>query len=220
MSRGSVRLVLTQGPIQSITATAAVRRLASAGRQLEDVLVVGGLDASDERVIAATIRCAAGGEWSSVVTVGDDDELDSALPDPGDVAEVLCVRNWQPFNVLLLSRYPNARKVSYGDGIGLIDVTDAPGALAVGEAVVALPQIDRPGAADGLEVTIVPHAELLAVVDAVRDSIPDLTAHDSELAEAARGGLLILTANLTEARMSTPHGELRQFARLAERLST
>lgn len=203
------RLVLSQGPIQSVAASAAVRFLEQDGRRRRNVLVVGGLDASDRRLVDATVRCAAGSDWDSVVTATGD------LPGREQVSEVLCVRNWQPFNVDLLSRFPEATKLIYGDGIGLIDPVPAEGSLRIEEAVVTAPQVDRIGAADGLRVQVLEPRYLRDAIDAARVGTPQLAAHDEELAEFARDGLLILTANLTEARISTPRAERAQFASLA-----
>lgn len=197
---------------------AAVRYLEGEGRNLDNVLVVGGLEVADARLVQTTLDCAAGWRWSSTHVLDEAEERWEQLPDRREVEEILCVRNWQDVNVSLFERYPEARKLCYGDGLGLVDVAEREGALRVEEAVVTLPQVDRVGAADGLRLRVIDRSFIEGAIEGVRSVSRRLVDHDAELAGFGEGGLLILTANLTEAGMATPRAEGLQFVRLAKRM--
>ena len=212
------RLVITQGPVQSLVASAVTRFLEDQGSHLQSILVAGGFASESRSLVEATLACAAWGAWKGTLHVDDavDGAIDEGLPDPAEVEEVLCVRNWQAVNERLLDRYRDAHRIAYGDGLGVIDLVRAPGQPAVDEVVAPVPQVEREGALDGLAVRMVPAAYLHESIAAVRTAEPGLVSLDDEMARYAEGGVVALTGNLTEAGLTTYPRELAHFRGLIE----
>lgn len=218
-----MRLVITQGPMQSIVATAVVRHLDRSSR-LKNVLVIGGLDAErDAPLREATLVCAAGGRWKSVIDLADQpiEELRlsarASLPPPDQIEEIVCIRNWQPINEAVIGLYPAARKVVYGDGMGLIDSVGEEAWRRIDEIVAPIPQLERRPYLGRIPVEIVARRDVADAIDAALERVPRLAAADAELARAVRGGTLVLGSNLTEAGVTTLPAELRLLRSLVGR---
>ena len=217
------RITVTQGPVQSLNAAATVGHLERSGRRCRNVLLVGGTSADvGDDLTRATIECAAGFPWDRVVEVGESGRddigklLGNDLPEAGAATELVCVRNWQTINEAAIDLFPAARRVAYGDGLGVIDLVDAGPARRMHEVVAPLPQIELRDSLEGLPLQIVPRRDVLAALAAAIGRLPGLVEADHELADFAEGGALVLTANLTEAGLTTRRAELRQFLRLVE----
>jgi hypothetical protein len=184
---------------------------------MRNVLLVGGLYTDRRKaLVRATIDCAAAVDWDHVLEAVDD--RPPPLPGGAAAAEVMCARNWQALNRAALDLHPDARRVVYGDGIGVVDTDRGSSAPQFDLAMLAIPQPELPGVLDGQPLEVIPMATLREVVDTVRAKAPGLAETDAALAEFARGGVLALLGNLTEARMTTLNGELRQARALLERV--
>jgi Alpha-2,8-polysialyltransferase (POLYST) len=143
-SRVVRRVVGTQGSIQLLAAlgaaTSHARKVHDPRCAFEDYLVIHGLfaPAGREEAFAATIRSLAEavGPWRTIVHLGPDrvEALVTAQRQDGPrgavrrlhemvgidhADELYLVRNWQFCNELLINGYRGARKICYGDGIGI-----------------------------------------------------------------------------------------------------
>ncbi|HSE96323.1 MAG TPA: hypothetical protein VLD61_10540, partial [Methylomirabilota bacterium] len=145
------RIVSGQGGIQLVTALSAVAtwsaRSGAGVADAENYLVIYDLFGPPERLdrFVAVLRRLADrlAPWTRVVHLTPEDMRALAgtlrgrgarvavrrireLVGTGAVDEIFLIRDWQLGNQLLLNAYRDARKVCYGDGIGLY-FTERPG---------------------------------------------------------------------------------------------
>ena len=218
----TTRLVVVQGPLQAIVAAATVRHLEqSGGARHRNVLVIGGLYSTRRNELEeATRNCAGAVDWDLVLTAEADDHLPPLPLEQADVAEVLCARNWQSLNREALDAFPAALRLSYGDGIGVLDTDRSPGVPQFARALLILPQPELAGVLEGQELELVPLDRLREAIAAARAAAAGLAEADHRLARFAAGGVLALLGNLTEAGATTLTSERRQARVLIGRAAT
>ena len=212
------RLVVLQGPIQALTATATCEML-DAERRLTNIALIGGLAARHERDLeVATIACAGAGVWEEFIPereAVDVAALRAIVKSCFRVVEVLCIRNWQPINEVALDAFPEARRINYGDALGLIDEMREPGRPRFELAAAVLPQPEVASIFENMPVRVVPVDYLRGAIRGVRQRSQHLARADAALAEFARGGVLLLGSYLTESRHTTLTKELDDLERRA-----
>ncbi len=225
----TVRLAVVQGPIQALTACAAIAHAERRwGAGYRNVLLFGGVLADDRSTHYAVVReaslaCVGAIEWAGLlelVKVPDVPSLRKAVATYGEVAEVICCRNWQPVNEIALSAFPKARRIVVGDGLGVIDTGLAPGEPRFHLALPIIPLPLTEDALAGTELEVVPRQRLLEMIAAARERTPGIRELDRTLAEFAHGGLLLLMNYMTEAYDATLRSEIglsRYVARSARR---
>jgi hypothetical protein len=210
----AIRLVVIQGPLNSLVASAAI---AHAERQspsgLRHVMLFGQTHAHDAAQLrAASVSCGAAIEWDRVLSgdgMREPRQLREAVGAGVRVAELWCMRNWQDLNELALRTFPDAYRVAYGDGLGVLDLkADSP--YRFHAARLAIPQPETRHSLDGVDLDVVPREALLDTIEKVRAADPALRELDSGLAEFARGGVLVLPSWFTETGIATLRGEARQ----------
>jgi hypothetical protein len=212
-----VRLVVVQGPVQALAACAAVRhaeRLWGAGHT--NVMLFGGILADDESahyeiVRQAAVDCVGAIDWAAIlefIEVSDVQSLRSAVGKHGDVAEIVCGRNWQPVNETALSAFPDARRIVVGDGLGVIDTGLVPGQPGFDVAMPVIPQPLNRDSLDETDLEVVPRDTLLEMIAVTRERSPRIRELDAALAEFAAGGILLLVNYLTESYLSTLKAEI------------
>jgi hypothetical protein len=133
------RVVVCQGPIQLVTAVTVLTQVAQERGRIDgtrDHLVIAGLwaPAGQEAGLVAAIRAMAAHLWRwssvSVLSASQVDALEHAADKRADlermmnvllsdVREVYVVREWQTLNQVVLSAFPGAHKIGYGDAIGI-----------------------------------------------------------------------------------------------------
>jgi hypothetical protein len=225
-ARAPVRLLVVQGPVQALTACAAVDHAEALWRHgYRNVMLFGGILADDHsshvRVVrAATLDCARGIELEAVldfVELPDTSALQAALLPHGTVAEIVCGRNRQRVNEIALAAFPAARRITVGDGFGVLDIDPDPIWPQFDLAMPLLPTTLRPDALGQTELVITPREAMLDMIGALRAGTPGLAAADAELAQFASGGTLMLMNYLTEAYSATLGGEIGLAVHLARR---
>ncbi|MGH2866031.1 MAG: hypothetical protein ACRDNK_00470 [Solirubrobacteraceae bacterium] len=213
----AVRLVVVQGPVQALTACAAVHHAEQLWQPgYRNVMLFGGILADDRsshvRVVrAATLDCARAIDWEAVldfVDLPDTASLQAALAPYGEVAEIVCGRNRQLVNEVSLAAFPDARRITVGDGFGVLDIDPDPIWPQFDLAMPLLPTTLRPNTLGRTELIITPREAMLAMIAALRAGAPGLLEADTELAEFASGGILMLMNYLTEAYSATLRGEI------------
>jgi hypothetical protein len=228
---GPTRLVSAPGPLQALMAASAIRHLERSGTApMRNVLVLGDLFEFDDgsevmrrrhaQLREATLACARG--IDTVIDVDGVDgpaELRERLGPGARVEQVLCMRNWGlRADLLALETFPEARRMVYGDGLGLLDVDRIPGNPRFHVAVPVIPQPVTRDTLKGIELDVVARDALVDVLESVRASDPALRAADAELAGFGRGGVLILTSYLSEIGLGTTvRGELRMAYSMVKR---
>lgn len=214
---GRVRLAVVQGPVQALAACAAIchaERLWEAG--YTNVMLFGGVLADDESthyevVRQAAVDCVGAIDWAAIVEfidVPDVQSLRSAVDKYGEVAEIVCGRNWQPVNQTALSAFPAARRIVVGDGLGVIDTGLVPGQPGFDVAMPVIPQPLNKDSLDQTDLEVVPRDTLLEMIAATRERSPRIRELDAALADFAAGGILLLVNYLTESYLSTLKGEI------------
>ncbi len=229
---GTVRLVVVQGPLQALTACAAICHAErTRDFRLPNVMLFGGILADDRSghygvVLSATMDCLHAIDLTDVIefiAVPDEESLRGAMSKHGEVAEIVCGRNWHDVNKVALGAFPEAFRIVVGDGLGVLDVDLDPAKPQFQLAMPIVPLPLTPGALDRTELEIVPREVLLDVIAIARERSPDLRELDGDLAEFARGGTLLIMNYMTEAYDATLTGEIDlavQIMRGARRTST
>jgi len=219
--------------LQALAASAAVLHLEErAPSALRNILLIGDLVhwADDgtlltqryERLKEATRACSAGVEWAATIDmrmIRSQEALRSELGSGVEVAEVLCVRDWGLHTDLLaLEAFPSARRIVYGDGLGVIDVNRDPEKPRFDLALSAIPQPTTADVLKGMELMIVSRAVFLRALDAALSQNTSIKHADEQLAEFAEHGVLVLLGALSEEGLGTTlRGETQMAYRLVKR---
>ncbi len=228
--RGGIRIVAAQGPQQLMAAIAVLRhqREMEGGGAARDFVLTGSFyssPAQNARMLAACRKIAAAAGCAGVIDAAD---LEAALRKrpaafprlakrlrerfDADSIELICVaRNGQAFNELALAAAgENARRICYGDGLGLLAldhsygerIYNPAGYISIAEAWLTAPWEGEPGRFDKLRLVTVPADFYASLLRELCREIADLRdLHDALL--AATGGMpitLALTGTLTESQ--------------------
>lgn len=224
------RLLVAQGPQQLMMGIACLQeRAVGVGQDagFEDVLLLGDFMAPE---VADDLdrMCRVIASQHTFEKVCSTHDLDSGLyrrelPLPGYFAgvlrrigclqfdELICTRNSQSLNEVVLHVYREARRIVVGDGLGVIDNNSVrfaqpvlpTGYLAVDELQAVLPIEAEPGLFGGLEMGRI---EAGRYVEAVRRGASALEVeammrrYDPEVLE--KPSVVVLMSNLTEAGYS------------------
>lgn len=137
------RLIVCQGTAQLVTALAALKQHMSKereGNESRDHLLILGLSVSKEQTIefASVIeKMASLLHAFSTISRIEDEEIENILQQSkhslkksfkklfqrlsgvSQIDEIFVVRDWQPYNIMVLSAYPTATHICYGDSIGI-----------------------------------------------------------------------------------------------------
>jgi hypothetical protein len=221
------RLLIAQGPQQLLVGLACLRQRAEdagAGVVFEDVLVLGDFMAPEVAEDVDQI-CRMLAKQHAFVNVCSTHDLDARLyrrelPLPGYFAgvlrrigchefdELICTRNTQTLNEVVMHAFGSARRITVGDGLGVIDNSSVrfaepilpTGYLAVDELQSILPIESEPGLFGGLAVGVIDAGKY---VEAVRQGAEALEVeammkrYDPEVFE--KPSVVVLMTNLTEA---------------------
>jgi len=221
------RLLIAQGPQQLLVGLACLRQRAGEvgdGVVFEDVLVLGDFMAP-EVAEEVDVTCRVLAKQHDFVKVCSTHDLDARLYRrelslPGYFAgvlrrigcrsfdELICARNTQTLNEVVMHAFGLARRITVGDGLGVIDNSSVrfaepilpTGYLAVDELQSILPIESEPGLFGGLAVGRI---EAGKYVDVVRRGAEALEVeammrrYDPEVFE--KPSVVVLLTNLTEA---------------------
>jgi hypothetical protein len=221
------RLLIAQGPQQLLVGLACLRQRAEdvgAGVDFEDVLVLGDFMAPE---VAEEVdrMCRVIASQHSFAKVCSTHDLDAGLyrrelPLPDYFAgvlrrigcrvfdELICTRNTQTLNEVVMHVFPEAKRITVGDGLGVIDNNSVrfaqpvlpTGYRAVDELQSILPIESEPGLFGGLAVGVIDPGKY---VEAVRRGAEALGVaemmrrYDAEVME--KPSVVLLMTNLTEA---------------------
>lgn len=222
------RLLIAQGPTQLLAGLSVWAwedaNAPSSGDEIENIILLGDFYAGSttERLDALCREIAAPIQPGNLISTHDLDAqfhqghmsfehyLAQVKDRIGrtDVMEVLVCRNMQVLNEAALHAFPKARKVCYGDGLGVIDINGMTwsrpihpgGYLDVDEIICLLPLEATPGVFNRVPVRMVPPEFFIQAVRAAAQRIQALDG----LARAHRTGasgdsLLVCLSNLTES---------------------
>lgn len=228
------RLITTLAPAQLINAIAVLQYRADQGEEspddYDDILLVGGLPPNNPGNPAIVDACfAVGNAWNFVQKIdmlaleaefyaGNCDfqtcvkQLRQHLNiDAFD--SIYSIRNWQLFHEVFLSAYPNAEKIVYGDGYGLLDINsyevlqpyNSDGYIQMDVAYLPQPGIEAiAGAFQSLPIHFVPFDYFERAIREVANQLPDIQTFCEEVMGLGdRPPSLILGSYVSE----TPYGK-------------
>jgi hypothetical protein len=221
------RLLIAQGPQQLFVGLACLRQRAEdagGGVDFEDMLVLGDFMAPEVAEEVDRI-CRTLAKQHGFVRVCSTHDLDERLyrqelPLPGYFAgvlrrigcrqfdELICTRNSQSLNEVVLHTYGSARRIVVGDGLGVIDNNSVrfaqpilpSGYLAVDELQAVLPIEAEPGLFGGLEMGRIDVRRYVAAVRWGAEALEVeamMKRYDPAVLE--KPSVVVLMTNLTEA---------------------
>jgi hypothetical protein len=202
--------------MMSLTAAAAVARL-NQERRLPNLLVIGALVHAELEQV--TLECWPMHDGDVVLPTeasSNVETLRQAVGDDYEVVEILAVRNWQPVNQVALEAFPDAHRIIYGDAFGVMTPDRDPSHMQFHSALAVLPQPTAEDSLEGMELDVVPADVARETVREIRSRLPELRRRDSELAEVARGGVLVMPSYLTEVRLMRLNSELHHLEAVLE----
>lgn len=224
------RLLAVQGPTQLVTGLCALRHetaaLGFSPEKFRDTLVIGGLYADPEPSRGMERICRQIADiwpFHKIVCVQDIEHRhhrgEASFADyaagvartvgEGPFESVWVCRNMQPFNEAVLRAAPEARKVCYGDGYGMIDLdgrewmrpVSPEGYIPADEILTVIPVAHRPGIFERLPLRTVPLEELEAILRQAARAVAKLQDVAQALAPLATEPFtLACLSNLTESR--------------------
>ena len=258
------RLLTVQGPLQYIAGYIAYRWDRPATTDVEDVLLLYDFLAAPEieQEIAEAVRTLSrSAPWSRVVFISGAD-MGSLMRQryAGSMAGLRSLVGADHFDEiylardhlgagspLLLNAYADARKISYGDSLGMVgqreslSKLEAPASastrlraalrrMLLGEprsipfdgAVLSLP-IDMSGKyLPGVDLVVPSRAHVLACIEQMYDAMPQLRANCASLCELGLPGKshLYLLSNLTASGLTDAAREIDLYAEIIEQTST
>jgi hypothetical protein len=211
------RLVVLQGPTHALFAAAAVAVL-EAERHLATLILIGDHTSMDgEQTERITVECCAAidiTERLPTSAASSIDELRQAVAGRWDVVEILAVRNWQPVNDVSLAAFPNATRVTYGDGFGFLNADRSPDRPQFHRVLAGMPLPLAEDTLEGTVVDVIPAGTVHDVIALTRARRRRIADWDDEIGEFGKGGVLMLTAYLAEVQYATLQKEIQHLERL------
>ena len=198
------RLVVAQGPQNLLTAISVLRYEIQSGQNYMDTLVIGGTCVRGfraEGMREAIKKVARAWNWASIVDLTPMEEQFEAVAAKDMHAAthllsqafgkyipdiIYLTRNWQPINECVLSIFRRARKVTFGDGLGIIDSKVDATHIPFDAAVLFLPIEEHSHCLNTTPLTIVPRTFFLRTVDDFLKANSDFTSYLEEIKDSSQ----------------------------------
>lgn len=226
---GKSRLIIVQGPSQLLNVLSVLSFQQANGeyRECEDFLVLGGFcgnSTSAQGMIKICIQLSQVWNFKDIFLLLNLERLfrryhysflatirllkNSIGLQNVDV--VYTCRNWQFINEVFLSAYPGARKICYGDGLGLLDLNNEfwcksshnpQGLVEIHEAYLITPIEGHEKAFRNCNINIVNPDFFKSVVYKGAEYVEGLSEYCQKISSQVNGPItFVSTSNLTEAK--------------------
>jgi hypothetical protein len=209
MSSKKVRIVAIQGTMELLHAL-SILYFGKENTQndcYQDYLVLHGTGLKDEileKMFLAVSEMAKCWEWKAVINASN---LGNMLPE-GPVHKligieradvILCVRNWQPSNIVLLSSFSSANVIAYGDSFGFYDCYEGDGHRKIDEAHMLLPIQWGTNSLRDIPITIISKDAVISIIDKCINHSKTIREFSASLAERYNSDkVLVLLSNFYE----------------------
>jgi hypothetical protein len=224
------RLISAQGPAQLINVLAILKYQDKneSPCQWEDHLVLGGFSTElspqiTQRMVQICEKIASIWNFKSLHYLSNEDlSIECSFHQTAkrlrkelnltDVEYIYVCRNWQLFNELLLESYQDARKVAYGDGFGLLDLSsktrqprpfNPSGYYSFEKAYLFMPlEVDPEGKSFSLVNQIIqpPIDYLIDTIKNIGSNLPEIREYSNfMIKDAGNKIILVTTSNFTES---------------------